>query len=155
MLDLYDELSALVSALHGDCVQYALCGGLALAVHGVTRATVDIDILIPEEWLAAASSVARGLGYTIEAAPMRFAGGAVEIRRMSKADPDSGEMLMLDFRLVTQGLAHIWETREEVAWERGSLWVVSRAGLVELKKLRGSGQDRDDITRLTAGDDEA
>jgi hypothetical protein len=35
-----------------------------------------------------------------------------------------------------------------VRWERGEVWVVSRQGLVSLKRLRGSGQDQDDIRRL-------
>ena len=155
MPDLYDELKALICSLNENRVAYALCGGLALAVHGLVRATVDIDILIPKDSLAAARSVARQLGYTIEAAPMRFAEGAVEIHRISKVDSDSGEMLMLDLLLVTDPLAKVWETREEVEWERGSLWVVSRAGLVALKKLRRSGQDLDDIERLAEGSDEA
>ncbi len=155
MLDLYDELKALVRSLTTHGVAYALCGGLAMAVHGVARATVDIDILIQEESLTAARSVARELGYTVEAAPMSFAGGTVEIRRASKVDPDSGDMLMLDFLLLTAPLANVWETREEVEWEQGSLWVVSRAGLIALKKLRRSGQDLEDIARLIEGSDEA
>jgi hypothetical protein len=31
---------------------------------------------------------------------------------------------------------------------QGELWVVSRQGFVSLKRLRGSGQDQDDIKRL-------
>jgi hypothetical protein len=155
MPDLYDELKALIRSLNENRVPYALCGGLALAVHGLTRATVDIDLLVPKESLAAARSVARELGYTIDAAPMSFAGGAVEIRRVSKVDSDSGEILMLDFLLVTEALAKVWETHEKVEWEQGSLWVVSRSGLVALKNLRRSGQDLDDIERLTEGPDEA
>jgi hypothetical protein len=155
MPDLYDELKALIWSLNENRVAYALCGGLALAVHGLTRATVDIDLLMPRESLEAAKYVAHELGYTIDAAPVNFAGGAVEIRRVSKVDSDSGEILMLDFLLVTEALAKVWETREKVEWEQGSLWVVSRSGLVALKSLRRSGQDLDDIERLTEGSDEA
>jgi hypothetical protein len=45
-LDLIAELEALVSALDAEKVEYALCGGLALAVHGYPRATKDIDLLV-------------------------------------------------------------------------------------------------------------
>lgn len=155
MLDIYDELKTLITSLNENGVDYALCGGLAMAVHGFVRATVDIDIIIRKKSLATARSVALQLGYTVDAAPMRFAGGSVEIRRISKVDPTSGDVLMLDFLLVTNLLARIWETREEVEWEHGSLWVVSRPGLIELKRLRGSGQDLEDIARLTEGADEA
>jgi len=155
MPDLNDELKALIWSLNDNRVAYALCGGLALAVHGLTRATVDIDLLIPRESLAAAKYVAHELGYTIDAALMNFAGGAVEIRGVLKVDSDSGETLMLDFLLVSEALPKVWETREKVEWEQGSLWVVSRSGLVALKSLRRSGQDLDDIERLTEGSDEA
>lgn len=154
MLDLYDELKTLIAKLNEKGISYALCGGLAMAVHGIARATVDIDILIEAESLDSARSIARQLGYTIDAAPMSFADRTVQIRRLSKLDPDSGDVLMLDFLLVTAPLTEIWKTREEVNWEYGGLWVVSRAGLIALKTLRRSGQDLDDIARLTEESDE-
>ena len=44
--DLFRELTSLLSALDEEGIDYALCGGLAMAVHGYPRATVDIDLLI-------------------------------------------------------------------------------------------------------------
>ena len=155
MLDIYEELKTLTATLDSNGVAYALCGGLAMAVYGLTRATVDIDLLVPAECLEAAVSGAQDRGYTISAAPMSFAGGAVEIRGISKLDPDSGDLLMLDLLLVTASLAEVWRTRCEVEWEHGILWVVSREGLIELKKLRSSGQDLDDIAHLMEDSDEA
>ncbi len=46
MAMLLDELSQLISALNENEIEYAVCGGLALAIHGFARATLDIDILI-------------------------------------------------------------------------------------------------------------
>ncbi|NOT58834.1 MAG: hypothetical protein HOP19_01280 [Acidobacteria bacterium] len=46
MLNLYEELKLLIARLNESGESYALCGGLAMAVHGVPRATVDIDLLI-------------------------------------------------------------------------------------------------------------
>src|SRR6266571_8328023 len=51
MPKLYDELRTLISALDRDKIEYALCGGIAMAIHGRPRATVDIDILIPADSL--------------------------------------------------------------------------------------------------------
>ena len=51
VLDLYDELKAVLSALEKAEVPYALCGGLALAVYGHPRATVDIDLLVPADFV--------------------------------------------------------------------------------------------------------
>ena len=55
---------------------------------------------------------------------------------------------MLDLLLVTPTILPVWKSRREVAWEHGTLWVVSCDGLIALKSLRGSGQDLEDISRL-------
>ncbi len=155
MLDLFSEFKTLISRLSEGHISYALCGGLALAVYGLPRATVDMDLLIPPDALATVMASARELGYTVEAKPMTFAKGAVDIRRISKIDPDSGDLLSLDLLLVTPELMNIWETRTQVEWEDGKLWVVSREGLISLKSLRSSGQDTDDIKHLKAEKDES
>ncbi|MFH1024158.1 MAG: hypothetical protein V1809_12330 [Planctomycetota bacterium] len=151
MLDLYDELKSLVAELEAGRVEYALCGGLALAVYDLPRATVDIDLLVPPASLPAAIAVAAARGYTVEAAPMRFAEGTIEIRRFTKTDPDSSDHLMLDLVVVTPALATIWEGRRPMDWEHGRLSVVSKEGLIRMKSLRKSGQDQDDIRRLEGG----
>jgi len=148
MLDLYDEFNKVVTLLAEHTIDYALCGGLALAVYGIPRATIDIDLLIMPESLETVMPLARELGYKKEALPMRFADKGIEIRRISKLDPESGDMLMLDLLLVTPAILPAWESRREVEWEHGTLRVVSRDGLIALKSLRGSGQDLEDISRL-------
>jgi hypothetical protein len=151
MLDLYDEFATLIGALETAEVDYAVCGGLAMAIHGFPRATIDVDLVVPPNAAERVLACARDLDYTIPAHPMRFAGGAVEIRRVTKIDAASGDLLSLDLLLVTPAIERIWNERTRVRWERGELWVVSRQGLVSLKRLRGSGQDQDDIKRLEEG----
>ena len=119
-----------------------------MAIHGVPRTTIDIEVLINAESLEAVKEAAAELGYIIQASPMTFQKGAVEIRRVSKLDPDSGDVLMLDMLLVTPQVSVAWNTRTEVEWELGTLWVVSRDGLILLKSLRGNAQDLADIERL-------
>lgn len=148
MIDLFDEFQKLVTALEHQSVDYALCGGLALAVHGAPRATIDIDLLILSESLDQAMKIARELGYRIKGKDLSFANGAIEIRRISKIDPTSGDLLSLDFLLVTPEILPVWESRTKALWEGGDLSVVSRDGLVKMKQLRGSGQDLDDIEKL-------
>ena len=148
MFDLYEEFNSIVAALEEHGIDYAVCGGLAMAVHGLPRATVDIDLLILSESLEEVRGLARTLGYTIEAFPMTFSRGAIEIRRLSKIDQDTGIVLSLDMLLVTPEIVEIWQSRTEVAWEAGSLWVVSRRGLMALKSLRSNAQDLADIERL-------
>ncbi len=155
MLDLLDEFSKLTRALDARGVEYAVCGGLALAVYGIPRATIDIDLLIDAESLALVEVVAAELGYRFAAAPMSFKGGAVQIRRVSKIDAGSGDVLMLDLLLVTAVVQPAWAGRIRVPWFDSTVCVVSRAGLIGLKSLRGSGQDQDDIRKLEELDDEA
>ena len=152
MLDLYEELKAVVHALTLDSVDYALCGGLAMAVYHVPRATIDIDLLVPADHLAPAEASARRLGYVIEAKPMVPAGGEIEIRKLSKVDPDTNDLLSLDLVVVTSAVADAWETRQSVEWDEGVLTVVSREGLITMKAIRNSGQDRDDIRALEGQD---
>jgi hypothetical protein len=155
MLDLYEELKVIIAALENRGIEYALCGGLAMAVHSFPRATVDIDLLIRAEDLDEIKSIARNLEYTIEAQPMTFAKGAVEIRRISKIDKDTGFVLSLDMLLVTPATEAAWNSRTKFSWRNQVINVVSREGLIALKLLRNSGQDQDDIRNLQRVEDES
>ena len=148
MIDLYQELKSLIFQLNRDGIPYALCGGLSLAVHGIPRATLDIDLLIPEESLAPLRRIATDLGYQIEAGWLNLAGGAIKMFRITKIDLEDDERLPLDLILVTPLVEKAWATRERTHWEGEDLWVVSREGLTAMKSIRGSGQDRDDLKKL-------
>ena len=58
MAALLKELSQLISALDAGGGEYAVCGGLALTIHGFPRATFGIDILIRAESLEKAYEIA-------------------------------------------------------------------------------------------------
>lgn len=105
--------------------------------------------------LADVQTIAQKLRYTLKATPMEFAKGVIEIHRVSKIDPEGGDLFSLDFLLVTPEIDSVWRSRREVEWEDGKLWLVSREGLITLKSLRGSGQDLDDIQKLKEGIDES
>ena len=101
MLDLYDEFRGLITAFEAAGVEYAVCGGLAMAIH------------------------------------------------VTKVQKETGDELSVDLLVVTPAMHSVWETRRDREWEGLALWVVSREGLAQLKRLRGSGQDQDDIQWLT------
>ena len=149
MTDLLTELRCITDALDLAHVDYALCGGVALAIYGIPRATIDIDMLIMPDQVPTAEEVLGQLGYRLAAAEMSLAGGAVTISRLVKPEPDTEDVLMVDLLHVTPALESAWQSRRRVAWNHGAIATVSRAGLVALKRLRGSGQDHDDIKRLT------
>lgn len=147
MLDLTAEFEAVLAALAKHGIEYAVCGGMAMAIHGYPRATVDIDLLIRPEDEDRVYSAVEPLGYTFRALPMRFDKGAMQIRRVTKIDP-AGDTLMLDLLLVTPASEDVWRDRETVEWDFGPIQVVSREGLIKLKSGRMSGIDQDDIEKL-------
>lgn len=153
-MDLLEELKNLAQKLDQKGIDYALCGGLAIAVYAKPRATLDIDIMVAPDFLSETKTMAQELGFAMSAMPMEFKGGAVKIHRLTKIDKESGEHLVLDLLLVTPETKKAWDDRRIIEWAGGSLKVVSPQGLILLKSLRSSGQDRDDIEYLRSLDDE-
>lgn len=119
-----------------------------MAIHGLPRATLDIDLLIQMDDLNRAWELAKQNGYDVEVLPPHFADGAIEIRRISKLDRGSKQLYTFDFLLVTSKLKDVWRQREQVEWPEGRTWVVSKRGLIELKQISGRDQDIVDIKRL-------
>lgn len=147
-MDIVDELKTIANRLSEEGIDYALCGGLAMAVYAMPRATLDIDVMIhPDSWARPKKAVAP-VGYTIESESMEFRDGSVRIRSLCKVVPDSEEPSVLDFLLVTEGTSAAWQSRREVEWEGGKLRVLAPRGLIQLKQLRQSGTDQDDIAYL-------
>ena len=155
MLDLYEELRKLIAALDSNEIDYALCGGIAMAIYNRPRATVDIDLLIGAESLDRVREIAKELEYTIRGLDMTFANEAIEIRRVSKIDKETGIVLSLDMLLITPEIRPIWDSRVQANWEGGKLSVVSRDDLIALKKLSGRPQDLADISALMEDADDA
>ena len=149
---LFDELNDIIELLEKSNIEYAICGGLALAIHGFPRATFDIDILIKAESLEKAIEIVVAKGYNIRGLDMSFKERAVEIRSVSKID-NEGEVLSLDFLLVTPKVEDVWETKEEYDWQGKDLWLVSREGLIKMKTLAGRDKDLIDLGRLKGEED--
>jgi hypothetical protein len=147
MIDLIGELKAVITKLDEQKIEYALCGGLALALYDRARATADIDLLVLAESAEPIFALAESLGYTIRGLDMDF--DAVKIKRVSKIDQPSRIVVTLDLLLVTPATQPIWDARVEATWEGRSLIVVSRDGLIALKRLSGRPQDLADIDALT------
>ena len=119
-----------------------------MTIHGCPRATMDIDVMVLADDLGEAWRIAEDLGYNVEGRPLHFHDGAIEIRRISKVDTETKVVFTIDFLLVTEATQRIWQDREEVDWEQGAIFTVSREGLIQLKRLSGRLQDLADIERL-------
>ena len=147
-MDLLKELKNLLSCLKKEKIDFALCGGLAMAVYARPRATIDINIMIEPKSLTIIKDTVAELGFNIDSGLLKFKDGSIQIYKLCKSMPVSKEPLFLDLLFVTPEISDVWESRTQVTWEEGSLPVVSPQGLIRLKSIRGSGQDMDDIKRL-------
>jgi hypothetical protein len=142
-------LARVLETLEGRGVRPALIGGMALAAHGVGRATQDFDILVLDASLLTASSWDA----------LRDSETEVEIRRGDFSDPLAGVV-----RISRRGEASVDVVFGKRSWHSGILDrrktvllgelpvpVVEAADLVVLKLDAGGPQDRLDIQLLLRG----
>ncbi|HEY3450270.1 MAG TPA: hypothetical protein VGK67_28200 [Myxococcales bacterium] len=145
--DLYQELLTLTNALDAGRLSYALCGGLAVAIHGAPRFTKDVDLLVLPGEVGKVKAVAKALGFVAESLPVHFKPTG-EMHRVIKFST-SGEFLVLDLLLVGPELEPVWKTRERLSADGRELWVVSRQGLLSMKLAAGRPQDLLDAQKLS------
>lgn len=149
-MTIHDELQVLIRRLRKARIEYALCGGLAMAAHGWPRTTMDIDMLIEKKDLTAVRAIAKSLGFGHEAHKMSFRKGKIQIHRLVKLAGE--EAIPLDLLIVTPNLRPIWKQRATLESGYGPICVVSAQGLAMMKNMRKSGQDKDDIRKLKGKD---
>jgi hypothetical protein len=154
-MDLYEELLGLIDSLGKAGLDYALCGGIAVAFYGYSRFTKDIDILIRSEDLDQILKTIKDRGFSIKGGLMPFDWGKPnqrEIYRISKVEGQ--ELLTLDLILVNKNLQDVWDEREAFEWKNRQVQVVSPEGLIKMKRLAGRDQDLLDLKKLGFIDDE-
>lgn len=148
-MDLTEEFTALIAALQEAGVEFAVCGGLALGLHGIPRFTKDIDLLVLSEDLSHIRSLAEKCGFVAEEGVIplcRQAGHPIEIHRLTKMKGE--DHLLLDLLPVAPVLEDVWAGRVQFAWQGRTLPLVSAGGLAKMKRLAGRLQDLADIEAL-------
>jgi len=144
MVDLFDELTAVVTRLDEAGIAHALIGGLAYSIWVEARNTEDIDLLVrPEDWERVAPALA-DLGYRAAPLPMDFK--TVRIRRLSKVVDN--DVLALDFVLADGDLAEGIERSVRIERLGHAYRVAPPDVLIHLKEQRLSAKDRNDIEGL-------
>ena len=137
------------ASLHSHEVRYVVIGGIAAILHGVPRATFDLDILIE----ATHENAVRLLD-------------ALRDARLGTADMISQEQLLaneitifndrirVDVQTRTPGLTFdaAWARREEMAYRGTPIPVASRADIILSKRASGRPVDLDDVRALENGD---
>jgi hypothetical protein len=153
--DVITTLDAVIDALEPASVAYALCGGLAVNLHGHVRATRDIDLLLPADQLEGARSALRPLGFVIDAGPIPFSFGTARERVLYRVSRLTGAQLStIDLMIVTPVLEPAWASRVRARWRSRDVWTVSLDGLARMKRLAGRPQDLADLDNLGLDRDE-
>lgn len=143
-MDLYEELRDLVKALNRQSLDYAICGGVALALHGHPRFTNDIDVLILPDDLDRIQQAAKSCGFLDSSGRIPFE--QCDVHRVVKTR--DAEFLVLDLLLVNDVLEGIWQSRVDFEWQDERLRVVSAEGLARMKRMAGRDQDLVDLKKL-------
>jgi hypothetical protein len=150
VLTLESELRELVQRFNEAKIEYALCGGMAVALHGHPRFTRDIDFLVHPESLNRAKEVAAAIGFLDESGRIPFPDS--DVYRILKIE--GSEYRILDL-LVPKRLDTIaWTQRQWFDWNGLPICTVSREGLIEMKLAAGRDIDRFDIKQLGFAEDE-
>ena len=147
-MDLYDELSLVVRVFAENDLNYAICGGIAVAFHGYERFTKDIDILIREEDLDRAHVLLEQVGFLDQSGRIPFKHH--DLYRVTKFD--GTDYLSLDLLVVNDTLKVVWEDRQAYDWHDAKIAVVSKAGLATMKRIAGREQDLLDLKKLGLDD---
>lgn len=141
MLDIAQELEQLLRTFEEKGLQYALCGGLAMAVHAEARAPYCIDMLIPEHEVEKAIAFSLERDFIRDATIPDFEKGGLRARKVFKRDNEDSAYLQVVFVSVTSLLESCWETREK--WSLGNLhfWTLSQTGLDAMEDVVGKPGD--------------
>lgn len=156
LMDVREHLLRVIDALNAAGIPYAICGGLAVVIHGYLRLTDDIDLLVLPRDLAAAKKALQSAGFGLaNPEPIILPGrkeGRCVIHRLICIQ--GNDHLVLDLIEATPSLETVWNDRQEYRWEGRPIFAVSRQGLIQMKRAAGRPQDVADIENLSPGKSE-
>ena len=140
-----NRLEDIFSCLNENDVRYLVIGGIAAILHGVPRATFDLDILIDaseenaERLLAALQ--AAGLGTSALTTPAEILAHEITVFK---------DRVRIDVQTRTPGLIFdiAWRDRLVRLFKGHQLNIISLDHLIESKRASGRPKDLDDIRLL-------
>lgn len=148
-IDLVAELHAISRTLREHEIPYAVCGGVAVTMHGATRTTKDIDLLVPSDRIQEVLEALRPLGYLFPALPMTFGKGTGRERSVQRVTKVVGEEhLVIDLIAAAAAFEGLLDDRLEVPLPEGPVCLVSLRSLATMKRLAGRPQDLADLIAL-------
>ena len=143
-MDLYDELTKIVDRFEAGKLDYAICGGVAVAFHGYPRFTKDIDLLARQDDVERAMDLLEEIGFSERSGRIPFED--LDLHRTSKIV--GTDTLSDDLLAVSPALQEVWDSQAVFDWEGRKLRVVSAEGLARMKQMSGRRQDLLDLEKL-------
>lgn len=140
-----NQLRGVYSSLHKHRVKYLTIGGIAAILHGVPRATFDLDILIestPENAQRLLDALLdAGFGTASLVTAEQLLAHEITIFR---------DRVQIDVQTSTKGIAfeEAWERREVMQYEQQEFHVLSRDDLIASKRAAGRPKDLEDVRLL-------
>jgi hypothetical protein len=140
-----NRLQGVFSSFNSHNVHYVIIGGIAAVLHGVPRATFDLDVLIeatPENvdrLLKALKQAGFGTADLVDAKTLL----ANEITVFS-------DRVRIDVQTFTPGLSFrdAWKNKETMSFGGQDFFVVSRSDLIAAKRASGRPRDLEDVRIL-------
>lgn len=155
-MNLYHELRKVIVALNHSNIDYALCGGLAVAFYGYSRFTRDIDILVRDDSLQDVQKLMFDIGFEEQHEPFLLISETVRslnqksgmmLHRVVKIQ--ASDLIVLDIMVIQKQDDSIFENKNWFDWEGIKICVISQPGLITMKRAAGRDQDLLDIKKLT------
>lgn len=145
-----NRLGEVFASFHKHQVKYLVIGGIAAVLHGVPRATFDLDILIE----ATEDNVQRLLEAMIEAQ----LGTATLIdaqELLANEITIFQDRIRIDVQTKTPGLKFetAWQHKETMVYQNRTFYVLSREDLIASKRAAGRTVDLEDVRLLELGNE--
>lgn len=142
MLNLLQDV---FSSFQEHNVRYIVIGGIAAVLHGVPRATFDLDILIDAD----PDNAKNLLNALLEAKPGTAAMTTAE-EILSQEITIFKDRVRIDVQTSTPGLEfeEAWKRRETMAYQDQEFFVASRKDLIASKRASGPPVDLEDVRLL-------
>ncbi len=131
-------------------VKYLVIGGIAAVLHGVPRATFDLDILIE----ATPDNAQRLLDALLDA-KLGTATLITSKELLAQEITIFKDRVRIDVQIATPGLRFedAWPRRETMEYQGQKFYVVSRDDLIASKRAAGRERDLEDVRLLELGDE--
>ena len=145
-----NQLQGVFSSFQKHEVKYVVIGGIASVLHGVPRATFDLDILIE----ATPANAERLLDALIEAG-LGTASLITAERLLAHEITIFKDRVRVDVQTHTPGVefGEVWEKRETIDFQGQEFYILSKEDLIASKRAAGRDVDLEDV-RLLELDDE-